>query len=269
MQNRYVGDVGDYGKYSLIRRLCGSETRPLVRPGVVWCLFHDETFNNDGKHTSYLTNPEFARLDPDLHASLHSIVSNGHRSISAIAEYGCLPASTIFFSEPISVTQSTRSRPIERIRYREIWLQECLQRTQQCELVFFDPDNGLEVASVPKHHPKAGKYIYWDELSPFWKRGNTLLIYHHLNRTVSAAQQVEALTRRFTTEFDQATIVPLVFRRGSSRVFWLIHRGDDFGRELGRRAAIMLSGDWSRHFRPFGWPNRDQATTGTPCLSIT
>jgi hypothetical protein len=131
-------------------------------------------------------------------------------------------------------------------------------------LVFFDPDNGLEVASVPKHHPKAGKYIYWVELLPFWLRGNALLVYHHLNRTVSAARQVEALALRFATEFDQAAIVPLVFRRGSSRVFWLVHHADDLGRELERRAADLLNDGWSRHFRPFGWPGNDQASARAP-----
>jgi hypothetical protein len=40
--------------------------------------------------------------------------------------------------------------------------------------VFFDPDNGIETASVPKIHQKAGKYIYSDELGEFWKRGNAL-----------------------------------------------------------------------------------------------
>jgi hypothetical protein len=122
----------------------------------------------------------------------------------------------------------------------------------------------LEVASVPKNHPKAGKYIYWDELIPFWERGNSLLIYHHLNRTVSAARQVETLGTRFARELENANIVPLVFRRGSSRVFWLIHRGDDRGRQLERGAADLLSGAWSRHFRPFGWPGEDQASTRTP-----
>jgi hypothetical protein len=130
--------------------------------------------------------------------------------------------------------------------------------------VFFDPDNGLEIASVPKHHPKAGKYIYWDELASFWRRGNALLIYHHLNRKATAAQQVEALTRRFTATLDSVSITPLVFRRGSSRVFWLVHNGGILGRELENRAANFLNCGWSRHFRPFGWPGNNQARTLEP-----
>src|SRR5271169_3996321 len=261
MQNRYVGDVGDYGKYALLRSLCGIETRSSTHLGVIWCLFPNEDFNNDGKHIAYLRDPQFAQLDSDLHVALAKIIFEGRRIISAVCDCGCLPESTVFCSEPISIPQGMRAGSRERIRHRNAGLQACLHETRACELVFFDPDNGLEVASVPKRHRKAGKYIYWDELMPFWRRGNALLIYHHLNRTVSAARQVAEIADRFAVELDKATIVPLVFRRGSSRVFWLIHQGDDLGRELESRAAALLNGGWSRHFRPFGWPGDDQAST--------
>jgi hypothetical protein len=262
MQNRYVGDVGDYGKYALLRSLCRSATSKPVRLGVVWCLFPDENLNNDGKYISYLDDKRFTLLDQVLYAALSKIVKTGRRSVYSICTDGCLPSSTIFCTDPILYPE-IREIVAQRVHYRKSWLQSCLDQTQECELVFFDPDNGLEVASIPKHHPKAGKYIYWDELIPFWKRGNSLVIYHHLNRTVSAARQVEELARRFAAELDSAKIVPLVFRRGSSRVFWLIHRGDDLGRELERRAAELLGGGWSQHFRPFGWPSNDQASTRT------
>jgi hypothetical protein len=264
MQNRYVGDVGDYGKYALLRGLCGPQASRSVRLAVVWCLFPDETVNNDGRHVSYLANAQFAQLDVDLHRALNTIVSEGRRNISTICDGGCLPAATVFCPEPISIPDGARTGPTERLRYRNHWQQECLRLTKECDLVFFDPDNGLEVRSVPKHHPKAGKYIYWDEIAPYWRRGSALLIYHHLNRTVSAAQQVEGLALRFTTEFDCASVHPLVFRRGSSRVFWLVHRRDALGRELESRAADMLNGGWSQHFRPFGWPGNDQASTRAP-----
>ena len=43
--------------------------------------------------------------------------------------------------------------------------------------------------------------------------------YHHLNRITSASHQVANLAQRFTAELDSANVIPLVFRRGSSRVF--------------------------------------------------
>src|SRR6266446_856970 len=109
MQHRYVGDVGDYGKYALLRHLCGSDKCEFIRLAVVWCLFPDETFNNDGKHISYLRNRNFAKLDPDLHGALNLIVSQGRRHVSSVPESRCLPPSAIFFTQPVLVTGDTQT----------------------------------------------------------------------------------------------------------------------------------------------------------------
>jgi hypothetical protein len=264
MQDRYVGDVGDFAKYALLRTLAGVLGPRTIRLAVIWCRFPDESHNNDGRHVSYLRSSEFADLDPELWAVLNRLIGSGQRSVSAIAASRILPPQTIFYDNLVSLANIGLGSK-ERVRHRCVWLNASLRSTEGCDLVFFDPDNGLEVASVPKHHPKAGKYIYWDELALFWRRRrNALLLYHHLNRTVSAARQVEALTARFKAELRGAAIIPLVFRRGSSRVFWLIHNGSDIGRELESRAADLLSSGWSRHFRPFGWPGDDQAGTRAP-----
>jgi hypothetical protein len=269
MQHRYVGDVGDFGKYALLRRLTGVGGEMKVRLGIVWCLFPNESHNMDGKYVSYLDAPHFRDLDPDLLMALRNIVTKEERLVTSVLSAGILPTETVSCEEPVTVPGLDRIATRDRISYRSEWLRRCFERTEACDLVFFDPDNGIETASVPKHHPRAGKYIYWNELQPFWRRGNTLLIYHHLNRTVSTAQQIQVLRLRFRSEFDDAVIVPLVFRRGSSRVFCLVHHADKLGRELERRAAVLLDGGWSRHFRPLGWPGNDHAGTRAPSRSIT
>ena len=42
MQNRYVGDIGDFGKYGLLRAHFGRKYQIPLRLGVVWYLFPDE-----------------------------------------------------------------------------------------------------------------------------------------------------------------------------------------------------------------------------------
>jgi hypothetical protein len=260
MQDRYVGDVGDFGKYALLRRLCGSaEERPL-RLGVIWLLFPDENRNGDGRHIGYLAKREFHGLDDDLMDGLRKIVREGRRSVASVLSAGLLPLNTVSCHEPVPKGSS----PNDRVSNRGAWIERCFTSTCSCDLVFFDPDNGLEVPSIPISHPRAGKYVYWDELIPFWNRGNALLIYHHINRTTSAARQVEMLMLRFSTEMAKAVTLPLVFRRGSSRVFWLVHHGDEVGQELERRAAEMLCGSWSQHFWQFGWPVIHQTGTSVP-----
>ena len=73
MQNRYTGDVGDFGKYGLLRALCLPEgdRGPALRLGVVWYLTSDESHNNDGRHIGYLEpTPKNAKTlrvcDPSL-----------------------------------------------------------------------------------------------------------------------------------------------------------------------------------------------------------
>jgi|SRR5271165_359937 len=190
MQDRYVGDVGDFAKYGLLRRLAGKAGEEKLRLGVVWCLFPNETHNKDGRHVSYLRKPEFEALDDPLLGPLRNIVASGQRCISAVSGSGLFPDGTVFYDDTAAAPLLSRN---ERIQRRKEWLDCSFRMTKKCDLVFFDPDNGMEIASVPKHYPNAGKFIYWDELMPFWRRGQTLLIYHHLNRTKRAAQQVRDL----------------------------------------------------------------------------
>lgn len=58
MQDRYAGDVGDFGKFGLLRHLCGKtaqDKHPQLKPGVIWYRVPDENHNGDGRHISYLT----------------------------------------------------------------------------------------------------------------------------------------------------------------------------------------------------------------------
>jgi hypothetical protein len=251
MQNRYVGDIGDFAKYALLRRLASTSEEPLIRLGVVWCLYPDEHHNSDGRHIFYLGRPGIAELDLELVFALQKIVASRLRSIGAVASAGILPRGTVFCNTPVCLPDCAASTRYDRLLHRSSWLEDCLARTQESELVFFDPDNGIEAASVPKHHAKAGKYIYLDELARFWKRGHALLVYHHLNRTMPAGAQVAQMTERLRGNFGGARVMPLVFRRGSCRVFWLVFRRSALGNELQRRANSFLNNGWKVHFRAF------------------
>ena len=62
MQNKYAGDIGDFGKFGLLRYLLKGTDLSLA---VNWYLFPDEN-NNDGKHTHYLKKDKFEQFDSDL-----------------------------------------------------------------------------------------------------------------------------------------------------------------------------------------------------------
>jgi hypothetical protein len=251
MQDRYVGDVGDFGKYALLRRICsGQDGKGVPHLAVVWCLFPNESHNNDGRHVTYLAQKDFRYLDAFVFDKLKKLVENDTRRVSAIAENRLFSQGTVFFEAHISreLNGGERFLPSERVSYRIEWLGDCLAATRNTDVVFFDPDNGFEIASVDKKHPKAGKYVYWDELREFWNRGQSLIIYHHLNRTASVYQQMEALKGRVSREISgQYRVVRLIFRRGSCRSYWFLLQ-NDIAELVEERVAKMMQSGWRQHF---------------------
>ena len=53
MQDRYVGDIGDYLKLGILRALS-----PGYRIGIAWWPYPDESHNRDGRHIGYLHRPD-------------------------------------------------------------------------------------------------------------------------------------------------------------------------------------------------------------------
>jgi len=72
MRNQFVGDIGDYFKYGLLRTLM-----PGRKLGVAWYLFPDDPASSHGSHINYLEDPETWRnLDPKLFDTLLEIIKN-------------------------------------------------------------------------------------------------------------------------------------------------------------------------------------------------
>ena len=86
MQNRYAGDVGDFGKLGLLRQLISSQ----LDIGVNWYLVPDECHNADGKHIGYITDTRYNGCDDSLRNSLKEIV-NSQRSVSALETMDLVP----------------------------------------------------------------------------------------------------------------------------------------------------------------------------------
>ena len=65
MKNQYVGDVGDYGKYSMLRAF----TDAGIKVGVNWYLTSDDG-TTDGKFTSYLDDESMRWRCPEVFDAL-------------------------------------------------------------------------------------------------------------------------------------------------------------------------------------------------------
>jgi hypothetical protein len=250
MQDRYVGDVGDFGKYGLLRALSGpSNGKPALSLGVVWYLVPAEGNNGDGSKIQYLTLPAdraafFRECDPALFDTLREVVAGGSRSTEMVRDASVLPTGTTFFAEPLTFTSLERNGKARR-SYREAWLQGACEATQKCELVFLDPDNGIGKTIAP--HAKQGvKYTYPAEVSAFLDRGQSVVVYHHLGRQGTAREQMKRQFGHFTQRAEWS-VFALLYHRGTARAFFIIE--SDVSRHLLlERARQMLAGPWSRHF---------------------
>lgn len=85
MKDQYVGDIGDFGKYSLLRAFINAG----IKVGINWYLT-DNDGSNDGKFTEYLKKDEFRRYDPTVFDALKEIAFNskasGDHGVDILAE---------------------------------------------------------------------------------------------------------------------------------------------------------------------------------------
>lgn len=183
MQNRYVGDIGDFSKYYLLRELSQSG----FKIGLNW-YFTEPTekelkYNGgDGKHTDYLIYDKYniRNADPELFDHLRTLVVKDKRIISSVAELGILPHINNFFAEPVELRNE-----------RENWFNRSLATLKYCDVVFTDPDNGIIPKSVSPNGIKAAKYLLPDEIKRYYiEEKKSLIIYQHTNRSGKLAQQI-------------------------------------------------------------------------------
>lgn len=231
MRDNYVGDVGDFYKYSLLRKLTG-HTDPSVskrRLGVVWYLYPDPCKETDGLHLDYLSEKKrdkFRPTDPELYDALAQLVQDGARSVQEVQRRAILPPDTCFYATPLSFAEQkkgTREAIDQRIRYREQWLQGALDATKDCDIVFFDPDNGLEVKSTAFHQDKGAKFTFYRELLPFWERGQSLVIYQHKNMHETPEKQIQGRIEELQTNLPNANLInSFKYPAYGGRIFFLI-----------------------------------------------
>ena len=164
MQDNYIGDIGDYGKYGLLRNVCAEKMSLAVNWYQVVPTKSGK--QDDGKYTDYLSKPHIYRsYDPALFDCLHKIVlQERNRTIKRIEQADLFPAD--FFSEPLG-------------RDRTAWHARALEKTKNAKVVFLDPDNGLETARMHQTNDATEKHVKWAELKDCYDRGQNVILYQH------------------------------------------------------------------------------------------
>ena len=271
MQNKYVGDIGDLAKHGLLRRLCGltdEETNEAdLTIGLVWYWHHDEKhgqnpkkISGDGRHIGYLRRTrtddksEYRNCDIDLWEKLRDLVYRDARCVHCAELAGLLPESTSYHSTQLTLIPGNTKKLKElRIATRQHWLEEALQVTEGTDIVCLDPDNGI-APEVKMFRAGGTKYVYLSDLREFWGRGQSLVVYHHLGMDAKAPKQAKKVAALLRDGLEgNPNPIPLLFRRGSSRVFFVVPnpKQPETAATIRARVDRLLASCWNAngHFR--------------------
>ena len=219
MQDRYVGDIGDYVKYGLLRAIRGTR-----RLGVAWYLHPDAGPAGDGKHTSYLQHPgKWRHLDAELFDALKELVRD-RRSVANLQESGILGDATFAADHLVVAGVTARARE----QWRRRWFNRIKRQLAGCDLVFADPDNGLvpDARFRPARKVDA-KRIPLSEVMAL-AEGRTAVTYHH-NTRYRGGHRAEILC--WKNQLPYGTLA-YYWRRVSNRTFFIINPDADIRRRL-------------------------------------
>jgi len=230
VKNQYFGDINDYKKYGLLRVLAEGGRNKIA---VCWMLTRPDG-STAGNRTRYLHQPErWRKFDPGLFDLLSQAIALKQRNVAFARRANLIPGA-VYHAEILGDDAATRKKCFARLQ----------ARAASRDLIFFDPDNGLEVKSTPKGSPGASKYLYWDELIAFCRADFSVLVYQHFQRGRGLA--CDAYTRAVGRAILKRTGVRRVLALCSSEVvFFLLpeRRACAKFSALTRRAAAR----WAPH----------------------
>ena len=230
MQNKYVGDVGDFGKLQLFRYLFNRSASPFYGKGLAQIWFMHEGLgeeNNDGSHIDY-----FERMmgsDPYLEASLMLLLMRQKREVEELERLKLLPNAHFFYDEVPKAYED-----------RELWLQKALRFSRNSDIAALAPDNGMALRCLRKEgrfallradshyrekvYPQ--KYVFADEIARFFTLPNIemLIVYQHLGRCMPHEKQTEVLLAQLRETYPHTTVIK--HKPYSPRLFFFLCKSE-------------------------------------------
>jgi hypothetical protein len=225
MQVQYVGGVGDFAKLALLRRLMVDR-----RLAVCWYLTSavGEMVHRD-KHFEYLNRPdEFRHLAPEVFDRCKAISANargGLDPVTAVQTSGLL-GNAVFYSGKVPKQAVLRRR----------WAEGLAHSVRGANLVFFDPDIGIEGRRL------TSKHVALVEIAALRQQDRALIISH---RQSGRRDEVKFLTGRLR-EIGCRQIELIRFRLVSSRFFVIC----DHDKVLSERLAAFVK-QWGDRIKSY------------------
>jgi hypothetical protein len=236
MQGRYAGDIGDFVKLGLLRHIvrgCHND----VRVGINWYLRPDELDHNDGNHVDYLLPhhkhaASLQELDAQLYESMAAVVA-GTRTIQSYVDNGAVPGEWAGFSEWV---------PCANNEVRHEWQEHALSVLGTSDVIYLDPDNGLNWSS-PRLSPK---HAQLSEVAEYLGNGQSVIAYQHADRSPGGVRA--QVLRRLSRLHEISDVRPLggmIARRGSCRWFAVVPASHH--RRILREGLTSFADEWADH----------------------
>lgn len=203
MKNQYVGDVGDYGKYGLLRYLSLND----ISIGINWYLTENDN-STDGKFISYLKNEKERIYDPIIYDSLKKIAFNKEKTVLNIEDANLFPKASYYHS-------------ILKQEGRNQWHSNALDALQNAQLVFCDPDNG-PIGKKKIGTKNSEKYVSPHEIMDYYERGQDAVYYCQKARRTPT--QWAATKNEMKNYIPTTNIIVLTYHRGTQRSYiFVVH----------------------------------------------
>ena len=221
MKNQYIGDIGDYGKYGLLRFLASHD----IKIGVNWYLTEDDG-SSDGRFTHYLKQSAEEIYDPELYKVLKKIAFRKKKSVQMVEDAGIIPGAS-FYNE---VLRSSTLEAGARESFRDHWFDASLPLLQGAELIFADPDNGISYRKTARTKDSE-KFILPDEVARYYDKGKNVVYYCHKGRRKQ--EDWEQAKIEIKDHVKDAQILGVTFHRGTQRSYIFVVHPEDFQRYEG------------------------------------
>ena len=136
-----------------------------------------------------------------------------------------------FFTEPLTADG------------RKQWHKAALEATNGMDIVFLDPDNGLETVKMHQNGSTKEKHVTWQEINDYYNRGQSVILYHHRPQPDSKEVCVQKMFEFQKNHLQADGVLGLEYYRFTNRYYFLfahqahVHIGSCVslcGKELGR-----------------------------------
>ena len=158
---------------------------------------------------------------------------------------------TVFFDEFLKLKSDSLNGNLikqQKLEQRRKWFESALSSTKTCDIVFLDPDNGLEIKSEKEFQSKGPKYTYYHELGKFIERGQSTIVYHHICRNGTAYEQIHERCSEIKNKLKVENVFSLLYKRGTLRVFFVLPNKQHKDVLLSRCKKLVESNVWAKHF---------------------